>query len=279
MSILQTVGLILLVLFLYAAVLVGCEKKIIYHPLKYPEGTWKPGSFGIQVEDVFFQAEDGVRLHGWWVPSPGARAVLLWFHGNAGNLTHRLDNIHRLMPLKLNVFIFDYRGYGKSEGDPDEPGLYLDSQAAYDVVVREKSAAPERLFLFGRSLGGVCAVEVASNNPAAGLILESVFTSTEDMARNLFPLFPLGWAIKSKFDALSRIPEVTLPKLFLHGTRDEIVPFRLGKKLYEAAASPKEFYAIEGASHNDTYIAGGPAYYQAWDRFITATLENSAKKQ
>lgn len=278
MSVLQTAGGILALLLLYAVFLVACEDKIIYHPHKYPQGIWNPSSFNVKVEDVFFQAKDGTKLHGWYIPSANAQATLLWFHGNAGNLTYRLENIQQLQPLALNIFIFDYRGYGKSEGKPSEAGIYQDSQAAYDYLIREKNVVPlENLFLFGRSLGGICAVEVASSNPAAGLILESVFTSARDMAGQVFPLLPIGWAIRSKFSAVEKVPYLKLPKLFLHGTKDEIVPYKLGRKLYSAAAEPKEFYDIEGAGHNDTYGVGGREYFSALNRFITDTLK--MKKQ
>ena len=278
MSVLQTVGGILALLLLYAVFLVACEDKIIYHPHKYPQGIWNPSSFNVKVEDVFFLAKDGTKLHGWYIPSANAQATLLWFHGNAGNLTHRLENIQQLQPLALNIFIFDYRGYGKSEGKPSEAGIYQDSQAAYDFLIQEKNVVPlESLFLFGRSLGGICAVEVASSNPAAGLILESVFTSARDMAGQVFPLLPIGWALRSKFSAIEKVPHLQLPKLFLHGTKDEIVPYKLGRKLYSAAANPKEFYDIEGAGHNDTYAVGGREYFSALNRFITDTLK--MKKQ
>jgi fermentation-respiration switch protein FrsA (DUF1100 family) len=276
MSVLQTAGGVLALLLLYAVLLVACEDKIIYHPYKYPDGIWNPSSFNVIVEDVFFQAEDGTKLHGWYIPSANAKATLLWFHGNAGNLTHRLDNIQRLQPLALNIFIFDYRGYGKSEGKPSEAGIYQDSQAAYDILIQEKNVIPsENLFLFGRSLGGICAVQVASGNAAAGLILESVFTSARDMAGKVFPVIPIGWAIRSKFSAIEKVPDLKLPKLFLHGTEDEIVPYKLGRKLYSAAAEPKQFYDIEGAGHNDSVQVGGREYFAALDRFITDTLKKN----
>jgi uncharacterized protein len=273
MTIFQSIGVMAVLVFLYAVLLVGCEKKIIFHPAKFPEGYWDPGSLGLKAQDIIFKSDDGINLHGWYVPTPGARATLLWFHGNAGNLSHRLDNIQRLLPLNLNIFIFDYRGYGKSEGEPDEKGIYKDSLAAYNKVLELEGVSVDSLFLFGRSLGGICAVETALNNSARGLILESVFTSASDMSRKIMPLIPLGWAIRSKLDAINKVPELKLPKLFLHGDRDEVVPFDLGRKLYEAAADPKSFYIIQGAGHNDTYIMGGRDYYNALDGFITETLK------
>jgi hypothetical protein len=173
-----------------------------------------------------------------------------------------------LKQLNLNIFIFDYRGYGKSEGEPNEEGIYLDSQAAYDWLVKVKKIMPENIILFGRSLGGICAIEVASKNPAAGIILESVFPSAGKMARKIFPILPLGWAIKSRLNAIGKVPSLKLPKLFIHGTRDEIVPYGLGRELFSAAAEPKIFYDIEGAGHNDTFLVGGTGYLNTIAQFI-----------
>lgn len=271
----QSVGLLVFFILVYVAFLLLFENKIIFHPSRYPEGYWNPASTGVPAQDVYFMAEDGVKLHGWFIPAPNAVATLLWFHGNAGNLSHRLDNIQRLKPLKLNIFIFDYRGYGRSEGEPDEQGIYKDSKAAYKKVLEMDTVSVDSLFFFGRSLGGICAVETAMNYPARGLILESVFTNSADMSKQVLPFIPLGWAIRSKLNAIDKIPHLKLPKLFLHGTRDEIVPYDLGRKLFEQAGDPKSFYPIEGAGHNDTYILGGAGYYEVLGRFITETLANS----
>jgi len=273
----QSAGLLVLFILAYAAFLLLFENKIIFHPSPYPDGYWNPTTLGVPAQDIYFNSEDGVKLHAWFIPAPNADATLLWFHGNAGNLSHRLDNIQRLKRLNLNIFIFDYRGYGRSEGDPDEKGIYKDSRAAYKQVLAMDGVSVDSLFLFGRSLGGICAVETAMNHPARGLILESVFTNSADMSRTIFPLIPLGWAVRSKLDAVGKVPHLKLAKLFLHGTRDDIVPYDLGRKLFEKAGNPKAFYAIEGAGHNDTYILGGAGYFDALNRFITETLKNSNK--
>ena len=270
---LETAGILVLLILGFMLLLASCENRIIYHPQRYPAGSWNPEEAGVRVRDVHFRAADGTRLHGWYIPASQARGDWLWFHGNAGNITHRLENIRLLRLLRLNIFIFDYRGYGKSEGEPDGRGLSLDARAAYEWLTGEGRAVPDRLFLFGRSLGGVFAIEVAERHPAAGLILESTFTSARDMARRLIPPLPLHWFIRSRFDSLSRIRHLTLPKLFLHGTRDEVVPYELGRKLFNAAPEPKTFYDIQGAGHNDTPFVGGPAYLAALDRFVTRTLE------
>lgn len=281
MSNLQTVGVVFLMLLVFTGFLVGIENRIIFYPYKFPEGIWNPEFYGLQVEDVYFKAEDGVKLHGWFVaatrPSNNVGQevppTLIWFHGNAGNLSHRLEHILLLHNLRLNIFIFDYRGYGKSEGSPDEQGVYLDSIAAYRTMTESKGLP----FLYGQSLGGACAIEVAMHYPIAGLILESTFTSAADMARKMFPIFPVGRFLRTKFDSINKIPQVTAPKLFLHGTQDEIVPYTMGRKLFEAAKEPKEFHDIIGAEHNDTYIVGGADYFHAIDRFVRRSQAENVK--
>lgn len=274
----ETAAAILGILILYAVVLVSCENKIIYHPHTFPAGEWDAAKdSALQVEEVWFRAEDGVKLHAWYFPGRDARATVLFFHGNAGNLTHRVPNIEQLTPLGLNVFIFDYRGYGKSEGSPHEEGILKDSQAAYDTLVNVRKVPPEKLILFGRSLGGAFAADVAFKNPAAGLILESVFTDAGDMAWKVFPILPLGWAISSKLDAVNKVPHIAAPKLFFHGTRDEVVPYKLGRKVYEAAAEPKQWYDIEGAGHNDTWWVGGRLYFERIRNFVDESLQQPVR--
>ncbi len=260
---------ILVLLVLIYAMFPALEKKLIYFPLRYPEGYWDPSTFGIEAEDCSFAAADGVRLHGWYFRTSGERQprTLLWFHGNAGNITHRLDNIRLLLDRGIDVFIFDYRGYGKSEGEPDEEGIYLDGRAAFDFLVREKGVAAKRIVFFGRSLGSAVAVDVAIEKPPGGIILETAFPDARSMAKLLVPILPIGPFMSTKFDNIGKIRNIHIPLLFIHGDRDRIVPYEYGKKLYEAANQPKEFYAIPGADHNDTYIVGGAAYFsklQMW---------------
>ena len=243
------------------------ERSMIYYPAVYPEGYWNPEDFGVEVEDCWFTSEDDVRLHGWFASADTATQTLLWFHGNAGNITHRLDNIRLLHDRGINVFIFDYRGYGRSEGEPDEQGLYADGRAAYDYIINERSIRPDDIIFFGRSLGTAIAIDVAHDRTPRGLILESAFTDAKAMARVIMPLVPIGAVIKTKFDSIGKIKELRIPVLFIHGDRDSIIPYELGRKLFEAANEPKEFYSIPGADHNDTYIVGGEQYFstlQTW---------------
>ncbi len=255
-------------LVLSVLLLVGCENNIIYHPVKYPQGLWDTSNMPLPIRDVWFQAEDGVKLHGWYVPNEKAVATFLFFHGNAGNITHRLENIFLLHHLKLNVFIFDYRGFGRSEGEPDEDDIYLDAQAAYNTVMKQPDVSSDSLIIFGRSLGGAFASYTATKNPAAGLILESTFTNAVDMADRMLPLLP-GWLVSSDFDTQDHVSRLKLPKLFIHGTRDNLIPFTMGRELYKAAAEPKEFYSIVGAGHNNTFGVGGKDYFDTIKAFIT----------
>lgn len=246
------------------------EKQMIYYPSKYPEGFWTPERYGVHPEECWFTTEDGLNLHGWYAKgvASGPDLTLLWFHGNAGNITHRLDNMRQLLDLGLDVFIFDYRGYGKSEGEPDEDGLYADGAAAYDFLVGEKKISADNIILFGRSLGTAVAVDVATKRSVRGIILESAFTDAKAMAKIIMPYIPVGSLISARFDSIGKIRSINVPILFTHGDRDTIVPFELGKKLYDAANDPKYFYTIGGADHNDTYIVGGTEYYDRIRTFV-----------
>jgi fermentation-respiration switch protein FrsA (DUF1100 family) len=267
---LNTVVGLAAMLALFMVVLTGCENAIIYQPIKYPNGLWDTSNMPLPIEDVWFTAEDGVKLHGWYVPSEEAVGTLLFFHGNAGNITHRLENIFFLHHLKLNVFIFDYRGFGRSEGDPDEEGIQLDAQAAYDTALAQPGVSPSSLFIFGRSLGGPFASYTASKNPAAGLILESTFTNAVDMADKMLPFIP-GWTISAELNTQENVANLKIPKLFIHGTMDNLIPYTMGRELYKNAAEPKEFYSIIGAGHNNTFQVGGEKYFDTIKDFVVRT--------
>ncbi len=261
------------------------ENQLIYFPTRYPDGLWDPkavtANSGCTIEDQFFTASDGTRLHGWLCRPMHAEGqtgdmVLLWFHGNAGNLSHRADLMFRLAMTPVQVFIVDYRGYGRSEGRPSEKGLYLDSRAAWDHLVREKRVSPDRIILFGKSLGGAVAVDLATEVKPAGLIIQSSFTSVPDMAAVHFPFVP-GALIRTRMDSLSKIVDVKVPKLIIHSTSDEVIPFEHGRRLYEAAPEPKRFHAVDGAGHNDTWVVGGHAYFGAIREFVTYCAERRSQ--
>jgi uncharacterized protein len=228
-----------------------------------------PGDRGLDFEDVYFEASDGVRLNGWFVPGR-SNTTLLWLHGNAGNIANRVDNIAEIHDaLGVGVFIFDYRGYGRSEGKPTEQGTYLDAEAALEYLHSRGDVNLGRLVLFGRSLGCAVAAELASKNDVQGVVLQSPFTSIRAMAKRTYPFLPgIGSFVRTRYDTLSKVGGIRAPMIVLHGDRDDIAPFDMGVAVFEAATPPKRFYRIEGAGHNDTYFVGGRAYYEALGEFI-----------
>ncbi|MDP2949423.1 MAG: alpha/beta hydrolase [Chloroflexota bacterium] len=246
------------------------ERYFIYFPARELEGA--PSHWGLAFEDVFLTASDGVRIHGWFVP--GRRDVTwLWFHGNAGNISHRLENLRLLHDeLGVSVFIFDYRGYGRSQGSPSEHGTYLDADAALTHLRSRPDVAQDRIIYFGRSLGAAVAVELATRHPPLALILESPFPSVPYMARRTYPFLPVWPLLRTRYDALAKIGNVQAPLLVLHGDRDTIVPIEAGKRLFDAAREPKDLYPIRGAGHNDTYVVGGQDYFTALARFVDGVI-------
>jgi fermentation-respiration switch protein FrsA (DUF1100 family) len=252
----------------------------LYFPMLYPMGYWNARSYGLTVEDVFLTAADGTKLHGWWVPGQEDAPTMLFFHANAGNITHRIDNLLRWQKRGLNTFILDYRGYGRSEGTPHEAGLYQDAEAAYAYVCETRGIAPQQVVLFGRSLGGAIALYVASIQPAAGVIVESTFTSLQDLSALFFPGMDAS-LFQGQYESLSRTKNLTMPLLVVHGTRDDLVPVDQGKRLFEAhpgrIGKQKQLYLIEDAGHNDTYYVGGEKYFETLERFIRQVCSNQWK--
>lgn len=243
------------------------ENRFIYFPPRYPEGfVTTPQSFGLQVEEVWLTAEDNVRINGWFLPSTAS--VLLWFHGNAENIGMGIDRMIRFAALGSSIFEIDYRGYGKSEGTPNEAGLYRDGEAAYRYLVEVRGFRPSDIIIYGHSLGGAVAVEIASRHECGGLIVESSFTSISDMARIMFRVPLVGFIAKSKFDSERKIANIRAPVLVIHGTRDWVIPFFMGQMLFEAAREPKAFFPVEGAGHDDPFFVGGKEYYDRLLEFI-----------
>ena len=260
---------------LTAFVLSACrpEDSFIFHPSA--EIVQTPRQAGLQFQDLYFTTADGVRLNGWFIPHRDARATLVWFHGNAGNISHRVENIKLLHDkVKINIFIFDYRGYGRSAGSVSEEGTYRDGAAALDYVSQQLGVEAKNLIIFGRSLGAAVAAEMALRFACRGLILETPFTSIRDMAQTVFPALPIGALLQTRFDVLEKVAKVKVPLLVLHGDRDDLVPYEHGKKVFAAARAPKEFYTINGAKHNDTYLVGGDAYFERLRGFIETVQSN-----
>ncbi|MCS6896482.1 MAG: alpha/beta hydrolase [Nitrospira sp.] len=248
------------------------DQFFVYYPKPWQDRDWAKIS-GLPLEDVWFQSGDGVRLFGWYVESRADRPVMLWCHGNAGNIIHRLENLSHLYRMGLSVFLFDYRGYGKSQNDdPSESGLYQDAIGAYDWLTRARKIPSSRVCLFGRSLGAAVAGELAVQRSAAALILESSFPSIESVARHHYAGLPVHWFLAARFRLIDRLPHLSLPKLIIHGDQDDIIPLKLGRQVYEAAKPPKDWYIVAGAGHNDTYQVGGEAYFRRLGDFMTKAL-------
>ena len=242
------------------------EETFLYFPTRALAAS--PKDYRLQAEEVEPVAEDGVRLFGWWIRGEGRRAVI-FFHGNAGNAADRLDRARILHDrIGLDVFLVDYRGYGRSAGSPSEKGLERDARAIYDAA-KSRGFPPESIVAFGESLGSAVAVGLAAERPCGGLVLETPFLSVREMARRHYPFVP-GALIRTRFDSGAGIAGVRAPKLFLVAERDEIVPPEQGRRLFELAPPPKTLYVIPGAGHNDTYATGGEPYWQAIGSFLAS---------
>ena len=248
---LELAGLVALVLILEKLI-----DRFIYYPMRYPEGEWElQGVSG--AEDQWLTAADGTMLHGWWFPKAGARFATLFLHGNAGNVTHRIDHAHAVLDAGSAFFVLDYRGYGKSKGHPSERGLYQDADAAYARLL-QLGYPPDRIVIQGESLGTAVAVDLAMRRQCAAVILESSLMSAGKVAGTVVPF--LGPLFVRGFDTYGKISRVHVPLLVIHGEADEIVPFSQGRNVFLAANEPKQFWAVPGAHHNDLLDMAVPEY-------------------
>jgi len=240
------------------------EKKSCFFPQK--KMVVNPAGNGIAVENVSFKTEDHLTLNGWFFNNVSSRVTLLFFHGNAGNISHRLDKVRLFHSLGLNVFIIDYRGYGKSQGVPSEKGIYKDALAAFDYLAKRDDIDTARIVGYGESMGGVAVIDLALHRPLAGLIVDSSFSSAADLARQHYPFVPT-FLLATKMDSVSKIKNVRVPKLFIHSKDDEIVPLALAQKLFDAAPYPKEFLEIQG-DHNGGYALSRSRYLPGIKDFL-----------
>jgi fermentation-respiration switch protein FrsA (DUF1100 family) len=248
------------------------ESRMLYVPGGSRTLLDPPPELDLGVRRVRVVASDGVRLVGWAMPAEGGSGYwLLICHGNAGNISDvgRPYHYAGLRGLGLSLFAFDYRGYGESEGLPSEEGLYRDADAAYRYLRDTLAVPPNRIVVFGHSLGSAVAVELVSRVPAAGLVLDGALTSVIERAQEMFPYAPVRWVARSRYPSIERVGRLTLPKLFLHARGDEVVPFAHGRRLFEAAAEPKEFVELRGG-HGDAFEVDSAAYYGAIGRFVSA---------
>lgn len=237
-------------------VLYWFANRSVYYPSKYPEGYWDIQT-QLGAADVWLETADGVRIHGWQIDRPGAPFVTLYFHGNGGNITDRYDHFREITSAGSSIFMIDYRGYGKSSGQPSENGIYRDADAAYDHLIRVGHRA-DQIILQGESLGTAVAVDLASRRSCAAIVLEAPFTSGKDVAGTVLPI--IGPLVIWSFDSRKKIGRIRAPILMIHGDRDEIIPTRLGQDLFAAAPEPKSIWIVPGAHHNDIVETAGASY-------------------
>ncbi|MES9876416.1 MAG: alpha/beta hydrolase [Candidatus Sedimenticola sp. 1PA] len=253
------------------------QSSMIYFPgIQSRQIDYTPDRFGLDYEDVNITTEDDVKLHGWFLPATSPRATLLFFHGNAGNISHRSDSLKLFHRLGLDVLIIDYRGYGQSEGKPSEQGTYLDAEAAWRYLTRDRGVDGRGIILFGRSLGGSIAAYLASNREVMGLIIESAFTSVPDIAAELYPLLPVRLLARFKYDTRAYLDGVSAPVMINHSREDEIAPFSHGEALFEAASQPKRFHELQGG-HNVGFLSNTAAYFKALDGFIELCITGNGQ--
>ena len=239
-----------------------------------------PAAEGLAFEDVHFDSA-GNELHGWYIPASGNQ-VVLWMHGNAGNIADRLDQaVEMKRVLGVSSFMFDYRGYGKSEGRPSEKGLYQDAEAAFKWLTETRGINPGNIILYGHSLGSAVSVDLALEKGmnAGGMVLESPFTSAADVARTIYFGLPVGLVMSVKLDNIGRIGEVKMPILIIHGVSDTVIPFEMGKKLFDAAPEPKTFLPIAGGDHSDCYYVAPEEYWSSWKDLLDQVQSPKSKVQ
>jgi fermentation-respiration switch protein FrsA (DUF1100 family) len=260
------------------------EPRMIYYPNRQIDQT--PDQVGLKYEDVTLTTSDNLRINGWFLPAVAsakaglpthsdATLTVLLFHGNAGNISHRLDKLAVLRDLGVDTFIIDYRGYGRSEGKPDEQGTYLDARAAYDYLITQRKVAPRSIVVYGESLGSAIAADLATKVDIGGLILEEAFTSVGDVGQKMFPFFPVRWLVRNKYDTLSKMPRIKVPLLIFHSRDDEIFNIRHAQRLFAAANEPKQLVELRG-HHNDAFLVSAATYHAAMQKFFASLSQPSS---
>jgi fermentation-respiration switch protein FrsA (DUF1100 family) len=232
------------------AVMLALENWLLYHP-SGPD-DWLPPPAGVVVEDIALTSADGTPLHAWWFPRRRAQVAMLCFHGNGGNVSWNGPALaHLSAELGVAVLAVEYPGYGKSGGSPSEAGCYGAADAGYQWLIDNRQFSGDRILIWGESLGGGVAVDLASRKPHRALILVKTFTSAPDVGQSVYPWLPVRWLMRNRFDSLAKLDKCRQPIFIAHGTADKLIPFAHGEKLYEAAHEPKQFLRLEGVGHND----------------------------
>lgn len=260
----------------FAALLFLFQERLAYYPEIGREIHTTPRAHGMDFEALTLDTADGERLDAWFVPAPPARGVVLFLHGNAGNMAQRMDSIAMFHRLGYGVLIFDYRGYGRSSGKPSEAGLYRDAETVWAYLTGQRGIAPGRIVLFGESLGGAVAAHLAARQPPreqpGALVLASVFTSVPDLAADLYPWLPARWLARLRYDTAEALARIHAPVLVAHSPDDEIVPYRHGEQLFHAAPRPKVFLRLAGG-HNEGFIFMRPEWVEALAGFLREYVE------
>ncbi|MDO8292611.1 MAG: alpha/beta hydrolase [Gallionella sp.] len=229
------------------------QSYMVFYPETGREIVATPGQIGLPYEDIHLQTTDGISLHGWYIPALQSRGTVLFLHGNAGNISHRLDYVQMFHRLGYSTLIFDYRGYGNSGGAPTEQGTYQDAEAAWNYLTGQMKIPSCRIVVFGESLGGAVAAWLAARQKPAALVIASGFTSVPDLGQQLYPYLPVRWLVRIRYDTRANLRNVAAPVLIAHSPEDEIVPFGHGRALFSAANPPRRFLELAGG-HNDGFI-------------------------
>ena len=276
---LMTYPLVILAVFVLMALwLRWREPSMIYYPTREIEQT--PDRLGWKFEDVYLTTADAVKINGWFLPAPQSPIsthqsplTVLFLHGNAGNISHRLDKLGFLRELGADVLIIDYRGYGHSEGAPNEQGTYRDAQAAYEYLTKTRGIHPRHIIVYGESLGSAVAVDLAAKHPVAGVVIEEALTSVADVGQKMFPFMPVRLLARNKYDTLSKIGRINAPLLIFHSRDDEYFSWRHAERLFAAAREPKQLVELRGG-HNDAFLASADTYRTGLQQFLASLPRN-----
>lgn len=268
----HALGMLAAVYGALALLLYSLQPRLVFYPETGREIIATPAQIGLRYEDVHLQTADGLSLHGWYIPAPQQLGTVLFLHGNAGNISHRLDGVQMFHRLGYSTLIFDYRGYGNNGGTPSEQGTYRDAEAAWRYLTEQKFIPSCRIVLFGESLGGAVAAWLAARQQPGALVITSGFTSVPDLGRQLYPFLPVRWLARIQYNTRAYLRTVAAPVLVAHSPDDEIIPFEHGRALFAAANPPKQFLELAGG-HNDGFIFMRAAWVKLLRDFLAEQMD------
>ena len=272
--ILYLTGILVMIYVGWGVALLLMQRRLLYRPTR--EVIFVPSDRDLPHEDVVFHSPDGVKLTGWYVPAPDSCFTLLFCHGNTGNIMHVLDSMEQFHRMGLSCLVFDYRGYGASEGKPTEAGTYRDARAAFDWLAQVKGVPADRIIICGRSLGGSIAAHLAAEVKPAALVVEGAFTSYPDIGARFYPYMPVRLFAGFRYNTLAHIKKVHCPVMVVHSKDDGFVPFDFGRRLFKAAHEPRQFVEIAGG-HNEGFLLPGDQYKEAWAKWLDSLRDRTAK--